>query len=158
MDQPSLYLFTLITDSPSWVPKMIYFSVVVTLVLIALFFLYDCFLVISFLYLYIDLPKGDYISTVSNEDRKRLRQKRIEEILPATKYLKRNCTMHAKNNRAQSPCYDDLGCVICMAEYEDGEDVIIDPKCKHIFHKTCLMEWLDKHDLCPMCRENMILR
>ena len=26
----------------------------------------------------------------------------------------------------------------------------------HMFHKECLMEWLEKHDICPFCRNGMM--
>lgn len=49
---------------------------------------------------------------------------------------------------------DKEGCAICFVPYEEGEEVMILP-CVHWFHKTCIQEWLAKHDLCPMCRRDV---
>ncbi|KAF8054004.1 hypothetical protein N665_1356s0008 [Sinapis alba] len=42
-------------------------------------------------------------------------------------------------------------CAVCMDEFEDGGDVKQMP-CKHVFHKNCLMPWLQLHNSCPVCR------
>jgi hypothetical protein len=34
----------------------------------------------------------------------------------------------------------------------DGKRVA-ELKCSHIFHESCLQEWIEKQDTCPMCRE-----
>jgi hypothetical protein len=50
----------------------------------------------------------------------------------------------------------DNVCPICLCGYEKS-DVLIEAKhCTHVFHKDCILEWLDKHDDCPMCREDMV--
>jgi len=38
-------------------------------------------------------------------------------------------------------CCQEEQCVICCMEFEVGEDVKVLP-CKHIFHPTCLDQWL----------------
>lgn len=48
-------------------------------------------------------------------------------------------------------------CAICHAEYEDLDEIIILP-CpgQHFFHKDCVFTWLEKSQLCPMCRGNVV--
>jgi hypothetical protein len=48
---------------------------------------------------------------------------------------------------------DDLHglCAICLADYEDGEDVRVLP-CQHFFHPNCIDQWLSSHNACPMCK------
>uniref|UniRef100_A0A7S0PTJ0 RING-type domain-containing protein n=1 Tax=Asterionellopsis glacialis TaxID=33640 RepID=A0A7S0PTJ0_9STRA len=46
-------------------------------------------------------------------------------------------------------------CAICLDNFEDGELINDTPGCQHVFHKECLLEWLDRHDICPCCRRPM---
>jgi hypothetical protein len=42
-------------------------------------------------------------------------------------------------------------CPICLEDDKDYETSTL--KCKHRFHKTCIITWNKKSNLCPMCRE-----
>jgi len=43
-------------------------------------------------------------------------------------------------------------CNICMEEYKIDE-FVIKLKCKHLFHKECIKDWLCKEKIsCPVCR------
>jgi len=49
-------------------------------------------------------------------------------------------------------------CVICLLEYEDGDDVKVLP-CGHEFHSECVDLWLGKHNrTCPTCRHDITKR
>lgn len=43
-------------------------------------------------------------------------------------------------------------CVICLEEFRDGDECKVRSKCNHIFHQTCIDDWLDDHSTCPLCR------
>jgi hypothetical protein len=77
---------------------------------------------------------------------------------------------------------DDNLCPICLCGYQCGDILIESKHCTHIFHKgtqelgffgmfmmkasthalfslyvaECILEWLEKKDCCPVCRESMI--
>eukprot|EP00591_Stephanopyxis_turris_P002540 CAMPEP_0195516424 /NCGR_PEP_ID=MMETSP0794_2-20130614/7151_1 /TAXON_ID=515487 /ORGANISM="Stephanopyxis turris, Strain CCMP 815" /LENGTH=505 /DNA_ID=CAMNT_0040645009 /DNA_START=535 /DNA_END=2052 /DNA_ORIENTATION=- len=51
--------------------------------------------------------------------------------------------------------FDHL-CAICLDEFESGELVNTPAKCPHLFHKECLFLWLDKHNVCPCCRTELV--
>ena len=49
-------------------------------------------------------------------------------------------------------------CYLCLMAYTQGEEVAFSKnnKCKHQFHKDCIVEWLMKRTACPCCREEYI--
>lgn len=54
------------------------------------------------------------------------------------------------------PAVPERTCAICLDEFEEGELLNVSNKCPHVFHKECLIMWLDRHDVCPCCRRLMI--
>lgn len=58
------------------------------------------------------------------------------------------------NSEANIPC-----CSICLENYDEGEDIVCSKRCRHYFHKECIMPWLLKktsYFRCPSCRQHMI--
>jgi hypothetical protein len=50
---------------------------------------------------------------------------------------------------------NDLNCSICLDKLSG---VVCRTKCNHMFHKSCLIEWLkDETNSCPTCRATIIL-
>jgi len=47
---------------------------------------------------------------------------------------------------------DSLSCPICLDDYCGDQLVVSSSRCNHIFHKDCVLEWLEKHETCPCCR------
>jgi len=48
-------------------------------------------------------------------------------------------------------CTDmDAACAICLAEYEEGENVGVTP-CQHSFHPECFQTWFESNPSCPSC-------
>lgn len=44
-------------------------------------------------------------------------------------------------------------CLICLSDYEVAEEVRKLAKCKHMFHKDCIDQWLTTgRNSCPLCR------
>ncbi|KKA25370.1 RING finger protein [Rasamsonia emersonii CBS 393.64] len=44
-------------------------------------------------------------------------------------------------------------CLICLSDYEAAEEVRQLAKCKHIYHKECIDQWLTTgRNSCPLCR------
>ncbi|KAJ0577172.1 putative transcription factor C2H2 family [Helianthus annuus] len=51
---------------------------------------------------------------------------------------------------------DDI-CSICLSEFGDGDGVSQLDKCHHVFHKCCIVLWLDHgHFTCPLCRSSLL--
>jgi len=49
-------------------------------------------------------------------------------------------------------------CSICCEAYVKGDDIAWskNDNCCHAYHTDCIMEWLMKHDDCPMCRNDYL--
>ena len=43
-------------------------------------------------------------------------------------------------------------CVICRETFQPSQSVVQLPSCGHVFHDTCALVWLKKHNTCPYCR------
>jgi uncharacterized protein YbaR (Trm112 family) len=44
-----------------------------------------------------------------------------------------------------------IECSVCKEEF-DIEDLVVDMPCLHLFHKVCIVSWLEAHNNCPVCR------
>ncbi len=45
--------------------------------------------------------------------------------------------------------------MVCLTEYEDGEELRTMP-CLHFFHKRCIDKWLlERGSTCPICKFNI---
>lgn len=56
---------------------------------------------------------------------------------------------------------DHSQCSICMTEFSDEPEVIVRQihHCHHLFHETCLEEWLTKGArTCPLCRGQSLIQ
>ncbi|XP_027331837.1 uncharacterized protein LOC113847140 isoform X2 [Abrus precatorius] len=50
---------------------------------------------------------------------------------------------------------DTEQCYICLAEYEEGDQIRVLP-CNHEYHMSCVDKWLKEiHGVCPLCRGNV---
>uniref|UniRef100_A0A7N2R7R7 RING-type E3 ubiquitin transferase n=1 Tax=Quercus lobata TaxID=97700 RepID=A0A7N2R7R7_QUELO len=45
-------------------------------------------------------------------------------------------------------------CVICTQEFEAGLEVTRMP-CSHVYHEECIVKWLKRSNVCPLCRYSM---
>jgi hypothetical protein len=49
-------------------------------------------------------------------------------------------------------------CTICLEDYKEGDNVCWshNRQCNHVFHQECIVEWLLRHDGCPVCRQDYL--
>ena len=47
-----------------------------------------------------------------------------------------------------------LECSICLDAFADGDEIIILPVCRHIYHTHCITSWFTSHSHCPLCRHD----
>ncbi|XP_020587867.1 E3 ubiquitin-protein ligase At3g02290-like [Phalaenopsis equestris] len=54
----------------------------------------------------------------------------------------------------QGSLEDEDVCPICLDEY-NPENPKIDTKCSHYYHLSCMYEWMERSDSCPICGKEM---
>ncbi|XP_071698073.1 probable E3 ubiquitin-protein ligase RHB1A [Rutidosis leptorrhynchoides] len=47
-------------------------------------------------------------------------------------------------------------CPTCLEEYDEDNPKII-TKCEHHFHLSCILEWMERSDTCPVCDQEMVI-
>ncbi|KAL3766062.1 hypothetical protein ACHAW5_007757 [Stephanodiscus triporus] len=50
---------------------------------------------------------------------------------------------------------DSHTCPVCTDSYAPGDTIVRLPVCGHIFHESCALAWLTKHNTCPYCRKEL---
>ncbi|CAK7335575.1 unnamed protein product [Dovyalis caffra] len=51
---------------------------------------------------------------------------------------------------------DEEDCPICLEEY-DLENPKLTTKCEHHFHLSCILEWMERSESCPVCDKETII-
>ena len=50
-------------------------------------------------------------------------------------------------------------CSICMEPYlSERKEIIKLTKCGHMFHSKCLERWVATKEICPLCRDNCVVK
>lgn len=53
--------------------------------------------------------------------------------------------------------YSCTACSICIDDFEEGETLVLLPRCRHTFHKECLKPWLlERQGCCPLCKTEVL--
>ena len=47
-------------------------------------------------------------------------------------------------------------CPICLEDFLNGDTVCLSAVCPHVFHVSCMKQWLLRHDACPCCRQQYL--
>eukprot|EP00579_Thalassiosira_antarctica_P000237 CAMPEP_0201869148 /NCGR_PEP_ID=MMETSP0902-20130614/2769_1 /ASSEMBLY_ACC=CAM_ASM_000551 /TAXON_ID=420261 /ORGANISM="Thalassiosira antarctica, Strain CCMP982" /LENGTH=425 /DNA_ID=CAMNT_0048394601 /DNA_START=65 /DNA_END=1342 /DNA_ORIENTATION=- len=87
---------------------------------------------------------------IRREDGMRLVQwaKRRDESNNESQYTPCRINIHSKQANSHT-------CPVCTDSYVPGATIIRLPLCGHIFHESCALAWLTKHNTCPYCRKEM---
>ncbi|CAD6265806.1 unnamed protein product [Miscanthus lutarioriparius] len=84
------------------------------------------------------LALGERIGTVSTG----LSDDALSECLKRNLYVPTTSSSHEDG---------DIKCIICQEEYSSGVEVA-KMACKHYYHTTCIQQWLQQKNWCPICK------
>mmetsp|Transcript_9203 Transcript_9203/g.14722 ORF Transcript_9203/g.14722 Transcript_9203/m.14722 type:complete len:386 (+) Transcript_9203:365-1522(+) len=78
------------------------------------------------------------------------------EFITSSDTIQSNNNQDTKLRRVQNECS------ICLCEYNVGSDIVwsSNPLCEHVFHETCIEQWLMKQrdgPMCPCCRRDFVI-
>ena len=82
---------------------------------------------------------------INNENNKAYKRKLTINNLPEFKYIYIEKHMDRK----------EIKCPICLEEFNSFDRVKLFSCKQHIFHKQCIMKWLDDKDFCPLCKKTI---
>lgn len=80
-------------------------------------------------------------------------QDKIERLPGVKKFLERNSRSFNEKKDGEGTCS------ICLDDFANSKNKLISQlNCsgKHVFHKQCLEVWIEKNDICPLCREPVL--
>ncbi|KAJ8762710.1 hypothetical protein K2173_012202 [Erythroxylum novogranatense] len=46
-------------------------------------------------------------------------------------------------------------CAVCLEAFEEGNECLVIPACSHVYHKSCIDQWLANNRQCPLCRASV---
>ena len=90
--------------------------------------------------------ENEYDNENENED-DILLKKRAELILELDEFQYKHISKYSSRK--------EDSCAICLQKFK-GTDIIKEFCCKHIFHKKCLLKWLQSSNICPLCKHNLM--
>ncbi|KAF7111937.1 hypothetical protein CFC21_111891 [Triticum aestivum] len=64
---------------------------------------------------------------------------------------------HKKDKEKEKTVMDEEEerCPVCLAVFEEGDNLRLLPHCSHVFHPECIDPWLQARATCPLCRANL---
>ncbi|KAL6603355.1 hypothetical protein ACP70R_043716 [Stipagrostis hirtigluma subsp. patula] len=77
-------------------------------------------------------------------------KKKAIDALPTVSFAAAG-TASTTATAAAAPC-PATECAICLAEFAEGEELRVLPRCGHGFHVACVDAWLRTRATCPSCR------
>ncbi|CAD8055863.1 unnamed protein product [Paramecium sonneborni] len=84
-----------------------------------------------------------YIFKIKNERKQQKQTIQMENLMPAQQFF-------SVSDR-RSPYQDEQSCSICLEPFKP-DSIVRMTYCEHIFHVTCLQNWMKKNKICPLCR------
>ena len=95
----------------------------------------------------------------AKRERREKRRQYVETHLVGRKWSEELSTDDSSSEEEDSSDATEHECPICMLAFEAGDEVCESNnlQCSHVFHRTCMKQWLEKHEECPMCRETYLL-
>ena len=90
---------------------------------------------------------GDENNEEDNNELQTFNLKKKKFILNLNEFQYKHIKKYSKNKEKK--------CSICLIKYQKP-DILKEFPCKHIYHKNCILKWLDKSNICPLWKYDII--
>ena len=90
---------------------------------------------------------GDENNEEDNNELQTFNLKKKKFILNLNEFQYKHIKKYSKNKEKK--------CSICLIKYQKP-DILKEFPCKHIYHKNCILKWLDKSNICPLCKYDIV--
>ncbi|EXB54735.1 E3 ubiquitin-protein ligase RING1-like protein [Morus notabilis] len=90
----------------------------------------------------------------TREMEQNLRPSALNGYKPAAKSAVEALERLVYDGRGSEDHQSKLMCCVCMEEMVSGSLMVRMP-CSHMFHQNCILKWLKKSHICPVCRFNL---
>lgn len=98
--------------------------------------------------------------TISNNGESETVTKDCKELtnieLVAAKEVDDDLDKSGELKKPSGPILPPEECPTCLEEYDEENPKIV-TKCEHHFHLSCILEWMERSDTCPVCDQEMII-
>ena len=94
-----------------------------------------------------NLFEQEFFSFRSNEEK----EKEIGVSKSTYEKLKKFEVNETYCNKGKDGKIEKPNCIICIADMEINTKGLLIP-CGHMFHESCIKEWLEKNSTCPICK------
>ncbi|XP_057776078.1 probable E3 ubiquitin-protein ligase RHB1A isoform X2 [Salvia miltiorrhiza] len=103
-----------------------------------------------------DINNGNTLETKVKKQPDENEEKDID--LEASKLMEDESSDELKKSSKllDPPIIDEDDCPICLEEYVEENPKIL-TKCDHHFHLACILEWMERSDICPVCDQEMVI-
>ncbi|KAM3298364.1 hypothetical protein ACQJBY_040033 [Aegilops geniculata] len=97
-------------------------------------------------------PVGGRSSSSGRSSRKRGLEQSVVATFPVMPWRG-----HHKEKEKTMMEEEEERCPVCLAAFEEGDNLRLLPHCSHVFHPECIDPWLQARATCPLCRANLEL-
>jgi hypothetical protein len=106
------------------------------------------------------IKASNLTAAMSEERRDRAQEIYKQRIEEAIKIAQRKSGTISPDEKILASVYkgelqkDDI-CMVCKLFLKKGDDILQCPVCERLYHKNHLLEWIRKHNNCPVCSQQL---
>jgi hypothetical protein len=94
---------------------------------------------------------NDFASVIEESMRQSQNQRKPPASKDAVSKLKKFKMTEKYCKKNDKGVLEHPSCCVCISDISKGEETLLLP-CGHMFHSSCIADWLSQNNTCPVCR------